>query len=221
MKMNRFAPWMIFLLVFPVLEACAAASSLFPPTPTPTRTPTTTPTSTPTRTPTPIPTATLTPTPVPDFVMAALQPADLPPGFVHIPDTSGTSDPRTYVYSYTNLGQFIFGFTTKVPVGDDQRGFDLVISKTDYFSVFLGKVLGAKVTNVKPFPGLNTYGDMSNAYTGLTSDNQGVNRVDAFMERRKLTGELVVSWYPQDSTPLITLKELAAAVDKRLSAAVP
>jgi hypothetical protein len=177
---------------------------------------------TPSRTPTltPSPTATFVPThtpaPVPDYVQADLVLADLPPGFQAFPGLP-TPDADTSSFSWGYSSGAIFGYTFHLSRLSDRYNWDAVLSNPSFFLKFLSlQFSSTDIKNLQPSPGLDHYGARSAGYTALWD----MFAANIFAIRNGPVGMVVVTWYPKGDKPPLSLAQLAAIVDKRLSAAV-
>ncbi len=219
---NRLYPEFIIVICVILFTSwsCTVESAIFPPTPTPFPTFTHTPTLTPSPTSTLTPTMTLTPTPVPEFVLAALQSSDFPPGVVAVPPPV-KSDQNTLWFSYGLHDEIFFGFTSPLNSGGEISNFDTVMSNPRLFSSFLSlEFTKATVKNVMLYPGLDHFPDKSNGFTAKIVSGTDTFNADIFMIRKGRVGALVVGFYLDSATPSMSIKDLAIMVSNKMSQAV-
>jgi hypothetical protein len=219
---NRPCPKFIIVICIILFTSwsCIAESAMFPPTPTPPPTFTQTSTLTPSPTSTLTPTVTPTSTPAPEFVLAALQASDFPPGAVAVPPPV-ESDPNTRWFSYALHDEIFFGFTSPFNSGDEIANFDTIMNNPRLLSSFLALEFSkATVKNVMLHPGLDDFPDRSNGFTAQILVGTDTFDADIFMIRKGRVGSLVVGFYLDSATPSMSLKDLAIMVSNRMSQAV-
>ena len=220
--------------------AWLSSADLVPPTPPPTPiisstaidTPTPTVTASPTNTPTPTASPTNTPTvttaPLSDLSDAVLTLQDFPSGFEEIP-------PATFGFTKEDLSQegftveslfafleaehfeFVVGFTTLLPTGLEQAGFDVALRQPDFLLESLIVGMGpVDILEQKELPGLDDIGDASVGLTVVIDVEGFPMRVDVVAFRRDIAGAFVIIMYLDGEVPIVPIGDVARKFDERV-----